>query len=70
VTDRPQRALCHDCPARARLCSHSIEAQMRDEPEPPIAPPERNGAAANAPGRPTTEPDEPDGPVQLSLLDR
>jgi ATP-dependent exoDNAse (exonuclease V) beta subunit len=38
VTHHPHRALCHDCPARERLCSHEAAAQMRDEPEPPIAP--------------------------------
>ncbi len=26
VTETPHRALCWDCPARARLCSHSLEA--------------------------------------------
>ena len=38
VTDRPHKALCADCPARERLCSHTVEAQMRDDPEPPIEP--------------------------------
>ncbi len=38
VTDRPHKALCGDCPARERLCSHGIDAQMREEPEPPIEP--------------------------------
>jgi hypothetical protein len=38
VTDRPHRALCADCPARERLCSQKPEAQMRDDPEPPIEP--------------------------------
>ena len=38
VTDRPHRALCYDCPARERLCSHDAAAQMRDDPEPPIEP--------------------------------
>jgi ATP-dependent helicase/nuclease subunit A len=33
VTDRPHRALCADCPARERLCSHPIELTMRDSPE-------------------------------------
>jgi hypothetical protein len=69
VTDRPHRFLCHDCPARDRLCSHTRDAQMRDEPEPPIPPPpppeerptEREAVtAAHAP------PD--DGEAQLSLL--
>jgi ATP-dependent helicase/nuclease subunit A len=39
VTDRPHRALCHDCPARERLCSHSPADQMRDDPDPPVEPP-------------------------------
>ena len=30
VTDRPHRALCADCPARERLCSHPLELTMRD----------------------------------------
>ena len=38
VTDRPHKALCADCPARERLCSHSTGAQMRDDPDPPIEP--------------------------------
>jgi ATP-dependent helicase/nuclease subunit A len=38
VTDRPHRALCLDCPARERLCSHGTAAQMREDPDPPIAP--------------------------------
>ncbi|HKH23726.1 MAG TPA: UvrD-helicase domain-containing protein [Solirubrobacterales bacterium] len=38
VTDRPHRALCADCPARERLCSHEAAAQMRDDPDPPIEP--------------------------------
>jgi ATP-dependent helicase/nuclease subunit A len=38
VTDRPHKALCADCPARERLCSHSTAAQMRDQPDPPIEP--------------------------------
>jgi ATP-dependent helicase/nuclease subunit A len=56
VTDRPHRALCADCPARERLCSHEIAAQMRDDPDPPIDP---------AVGR------DPDGSAepQLSLLE-
>jgi ATP-dependent exoDNAse (exonuclease V) beta subunit len=36
VTDRPHRALCLDCPARERLCSHDTAAQMREDPDPPI----------------------------------
>jgi RecB family exonuclease len=38
VTHRPHKALCADCPARERLCSHDTAAQMRDDPEPPIEP--------------------------------
>jgi hypothetical protein len=29
VTDSPHRALCHDCPARQRLCSHPKELTGR-----------------------------------------
>jgi RecB family exonuclease len=46
VTDRPHRALCADCPARERLCSQTIEAQLRDDPDPPIEPPGRDDAEA------------------------
>jgi ATP-dependent helicase/nuclease subunit A len=42
VTNRPHRALCHDCPAGARLCSHETASQMRDDPDPPIEPPSRD----------------------------
>jgi ATP-dependent helicase/nuclease subunit A len=38
VTEHPHRALCFDCPARERLCSHETSAQMRDEPDPAIVP--------------------------------
>jgi ATP-dependent helicase/nuclease subunit A len=38
VTQRPHRDLCLDCPARDRLCSHDAAAQLRDDPDPPIAP--------------------------------
>jgi ATP-dependent helicase/nuclease subunit A len=38
VTRHPHRALCHDCPARERLCSHGPEHTMRDEPDPAVAP--------------------------------
>jgi ATP-dependent exoDNAse (exonuclease V) beta subunit len=58
VTDRPHRALCADCPARERLCSHDTAAQMRDDPEPPIAPSGRDEADQNQGGEP-----------QLSLLE-
>jgi ATP-dependent exoDNAse (exonuclease V) beta subunit len=65
VTDRPHRALCHDCPARARLCSHEAAAQMRDDPEPPIEPPDPDGGAAAAEQGPAS----PDEASQLSLLE-
>jgi ATP-dependent helicase/nuclease subunit A len=38
VTRRPHKALCADCPARERLCSHTPAAQLRDDPEPPVEP--------------------------------
>jgi ATP-dependent helicase/nuclease subunit A len=56
VTNRPHKALCADCPARERLCSHDTAAQMRDDPDPPIEP--------NGGGEPT-DPGEP----QLTLLE-
>ena len=36
VTNRPHRALCLDCPARERLCSHGPAETTRESPEPPI----------------------------------
>jgi hypothetical protein len=39
ATDRPHRALCHDCPARDRLCPHDRETTGRPSPEPPVRPP-------------------------------
>jgi len=36
VTDRPHAALCHDCPARARLCPHPRELTLA--PRPPASP--------------------------------
>jgi hypothetical protein len=65
VTDRPHRALCHDCPARARLCSHETAAQMRDDPEPPIEPPAPAPDAAPGNG----EPAGPEEASQLTLLE-
>jgi hypothetical protein len=56
VTDRPHKALCADCPARERLCSHRTGAQMRDDPDPPISPSEEDDEERR---------DEP----QLSLLE-
>jgi ATP-dependent helicase/nuclease subunit A len=38
VTKRPHAALCADCPARERLCSHDTAAQMRADRDPPIEP--------------------------------
>jgi ATP-dependent exoDNAse (exonuclease V) beta subunit len=72
VTDRPHRALCDDCPAGPRLCSHGIEARMRDEPEPPIPPPSAEpGRVAEAglvaPAAAATA-GEGDPDSQLSLL--
>jgi ATP-dependent helicase/nuclease subunit A len=48
VTARPHRALCHDCPARPRLCSHPIEATMADTPPdlPPVEAPRTEPIAA------------------------
>ncbi len=60
VTHRPHKALCADCPARERLCSHDTAAQMRDDPDPPIEPSPRDEPEA---GAVTAEP-------QLSLLER
>ena len=37
VTPTPHRALCHDCPAAARLCSWSKEARRQRDPEPVAA---------------------------------
>ncbi|MBM3666773.1 MAG: hypothetical protein FJW90_04715 [Actinobacteria bacterium] len=37
VTPRPHRALCHDCPAAARLCSYEREQRERRDPEPAIS---------------------------------
>jgi ATP-dependent exoDNAse (exonuclease V) beta subunit len=61
VTDRPHRALCLDCPARARLCSHEPTAQLRDSPEPPIEP--SSESATDLPAH------DPGSESQLSLLE-
>jgi hypothetical protein len=58
VTHHPHRAICHECPARDRLCSHETAEQMRDDPEPPVAPVPRSERP-----RPELEP-------QMSLLDQ
>jgi hypothetical protein len=63
VTHNPHRALCLDCPARERLCSHATADQMREEPEPPVEP--RGSRAADEGER--RMPD--DGEPQLSLLE-
>ena len=68
VTHHPHRALCHDCPARERLCSHEAAAQMRDDPDPPIVPvprSERPTAPSPSDAAQATRASEP----QLSLLD-
>jgi ATP-dependent exoDNAse (exonuclease V) beta subunit len=36
VTDRPHRALCGDCPARRRLCSHPETVTLRESPVPAV----------------------------------
>jgi hypothetical protein len=65
VTRHPHRALCHDCPARERLCSHEIAAMMRDYPDPavePAGPPARDSRRAEAAA-------DGEGEPQLSLLE-
>jgi ATP-dependent helicase/nuclease subunit A len=64
VTDRPHAALCHDCPARERLCSHGPEATLRDSPEPPVEP----GAGADPAADAGTK--DAGSEQQLSLLER
>ena len=65
VTDRPHKALCADCPARERLCSHKTDSQMRDDPDPPIEPP-----APGDDGDPAeTQPGVASEASQLSLLE-
>ena len=59
VTHNPHRALCLDCPARERLCSHATADQMREEPEPPVEP-----RGAKEEGEPAKQ---DDGEPQLSL---
>lgn len=38
ATSHPHRDLCHDCPARARLCPHGREETGRASPEPAVEP--------------------------------
>jgi ATP-dependent helicase/nuclease subunit A len=74
VTDHPHRALCLDCPARERLCSHAPAATMREHPEPAVAPAGDEAAADSERGdagtNPRSDPGE-DGAAepQLSLLE-
>ena len=67
VTDRPHRALCLDCPARERLCSHDASAQLRDSPLPPIEPIPRRPAEPRE-GGPSPSAKADDSDPQLSLL--
>ncbi len=46
VTRRPHTGLCHDCPARDRLCPHDRETTGRADPEPPVEPLPADAAAA------------------------
>jgi ATP-dependent helicase/nuclease subunit A len=65
VTDRPHKALCADCPARERLCSHDTAAQMRDHPDPPIEPPAPGDGASGGEPQPAIAEET----SQLSLLE-
>jgi ATP-dependent exoDNAse (exonuclease V) beta subunit len=38
ATHHPHRALCHDCPARDRLCPHDRETTGRPDPDPAVQP--------------------------------
>jgi ATP-dependent exoDNAse (exonuclease V) beta subunit len=71
VTEHPHRALCHDCPARERLCSHTAAAQMRDAPEPAIMPVPRSNREGEPAAPPSSEPvaAPSDDHSQLTLLD-
>ena len=61
VTDRPHKALCHDCPARERLCSYGQELTMRESPDPPVTDLVEDALAEAR--------DEAEDESQLSLLD-
>ena len=66
VTHHPHLALCHDCPAAERLCSHSVADQKRESPEPPIDP----ASPTSQPHTPAGEAEEVGADVrQLNLLD-
>ncbi len=38
VTRHPHAALCADCPARDRLCSHARADLLRESPDPAVEP--------------------------------
>jgi ATP-dependent helicase/nuclease subunit A len=63
VTRHPHAALCADCPARDRLCSHAKADLLRESPDPAVEPR----------GRENGDHDEPSGhggaEPQLSLLE-
>ncbi len=70
ATPRPHRDLCHDCPARSRLCPHGREMTARSSPEPPVepraaaAPPSGGAVAATGAARKADEPDPTTGAAQ------
>jgi len=70
VTEHPHRALCHDCPARERLCSHEPDAHMRDDPDPAIVPVPKSERDREEPAASGPEPAPAPGEAQLNLLDR
>ena len=49
ATERPHRDLCHDCPARRRLCPHGLELTARADPEPEVTRSAPGSASAGAP---------------------
>ena len=63
VTSHPHKALCLDCPARSRLCSHGPESTLRDDPEPPVEP------EAPEPGPDERAEGAAEAATQLSLLE-
>ncbi len=46
ATSHPHRDLCHDCPARRRLCPHDREVTDRASAEPPVEPAPAGAVAA------------------------